>query len=236
MVGEGGLAYFDLGQGGFSSDNTHAHGTLQGWYVTGQPTSTMRLELRLHGGVDYYDATTISAPVTNTIQQFNDFDALVLRAAAHVGFRYRQRDSFFLAVRGGAGAQYATYDTTAVGSSGIQFSSPDTFSERGEAHFDFRWRFWPARLALRGVTEGAVFYLTSDSLVFSAPTGGKATTSVSASKAFQAEASGRLLLDLDVARVFGFVPAVWAAFDYVNEQTGVASVPSAGIGIFRPGG
>ena len=236
VVGEGGLAYFDLGSNGFSSDNTHAHGTLQGWYLTGSPASTMRLELRINGGIDYYDATTISAPVTNTLQQFNDFDALVIRGTANVGFRYRAQDRFYLAVRGGGGAQYSTYDTTAVGASGIQFTSPDTYSERGEAHADFRWRFWASYLALRGVAEGAIFYLTSDSLVFSAPTGGKATTTVSASNAFQAEMSGRLFLDVDVARVLGFVPAAWVGFDYVNEQTGTATVPSAGIGIFRPGG
>jgi len=235
VVGEGGLAYFDLGSGGFSSDNTHAHGTLQGWYLTGSPASTMRLELRLNGGIDYYDATTISAPVSNTLQQFNDFDAMVIRGTANVGFRYRLQDRFFLAARGGGGAQYSTYDTTAVGASGIQFNSPDTFSERGEAHADLRWRFWPERLALRSVAEGAVFYLTSDALVFSAPTGGKATTSVSTSNAFQAELSGRVFIDVDIARVLGFVPAVWAGLDYVNEQTGTATVPSAGIGVFRPG-
>jgi hypothetical protein len=86
------------------------------------------------------------------------------------------------------------------------------------------------------VTEAALFYLTSDALTFSAPTGGKATTTVSASNAFQAEMSGRLFIDLDIARVLGFVPAVWAGFDYVDEQMGTAAVPSGGIGIFRPGG
>jgi hypothetical protein len=237
VVGEGGLAYFDLGSPQtFTTENTHAHGTLQGWYVTGSPASTMRLELRLNGGIDYYDATTISAPVANTLQQFNDFDALVIRGTANVGFRYHLQDRLYLAVRGGGGAQYSTYDTTAVGAGGVQFNSPDTFSERGEAHADFRWRFWPEYLALRGVTEAALFYLTSDALTFSAPTGGKATTTVSASNAFQAEMSGRLFIDLDIARVLGFVPAVWAGFDYVDEQMGTAAVPSGGIGIFRPGG
>jgi len=236
VVGEGGLAYFDLGSGGYSTDNTHAHGTLQGWYLTGTPASSWRLELRLRGGLDYYDATTISAPVTNQLQQFNDFDALVIRATASVGFRYHAADRFSLAVRGGGGGQYGTYDTTSVGANGILFNSPDTISERFEAHADLRWRFVPRYLAVRAVSDAAFFHLTSDALTFSAPTGGKATTTLTASTAFQAEVTGRLFLDLDVARVLGFVPALWAGFDYVNEQTGTAAVPSGGIGIFRTGG
>ena len=154
-MGEGGLAYFDVGSSStLSTDNTHAHGTLQGWYVTGRPRSATRLELRINGGVDYYDATTISAPAANTLQQFNDFDALVIRATANVGVRVRVEDAFYLRLRGGGGGQYATYDTTSVGSGGVFFNSPDTMSERGEAHLDFRFRGIGSRNGVSAAREG----------------------------------------------------------------------------------
>jgi hypothetical protein len=37
-----------------------------------------------------------------------------------------------------------------------------------------------------------------------------------------------------IARIFGFVPAVWVGLDYGHEPAGMAPVPSTGIRIFSP--
>jgi hypothetical protein len=237
VVGRGWIDTYDIDSSGTHSDYTHAGGSVEGWWLSGEPTAPWRLELRLSGEFDYYDTTTY--PLVNALDNFYDFDSRIGRGNALVGVRYgRPSDRVTANLLVGGGGQYEDPDTTTFnGVNTLVLQSDDNFSGDVTGRLAARWRIVPAIFGARVRAESTYFSITREQLTVASKASGSLGTTASVEQEQQLEVHARLFLDADIASLSGFVPAVFGGLDYLNIQgsaTGTSTViPSLGIGIVR---
>jgi len=238
VIGRGYLSYYDFANATGATDNTRTGGSLEAWYRTGDDNSKIRLELRLSGGIDYYDSTYVPSGPVSTSGYFHDEDSLLARGSLLAGLLLQPNAKFFLDVLVGGGAQYESYGYLATDPKDPNVLSDTTaISGRGNARLLMRWSFWPSILSFRVRAEGSFFRLTRD--VFTvAQLGRPMSAGTTSTEVTQLETTSRAFLDLDVAKLLGFVPALWGGVDYFKIQSDLGdttvSVPVFGLGIVRP--
>jgi len=236
VVGRGAVDTYNLADSQVHDDYTHAGGSLEAWWLSGELTRSLRLEIRLAGGFDYYDTT--SYPRQDALSNFYDFDSRVGRGTAFVGLRYgAPLDRVSLQLLLGGGGQYEDPDTT-------RFTSGNTFSLNSQANFSgqasgrllVRVRIVPQIIGARLRAETIYFDLTREALSY-VNSGGVQTTTSSVEVQQQLEVHSRLFLDADIASFAGFVPAVFGGLDYLGIQGSSTStsalIPVLGVGIVR---
>ena len=234
VVTTGGVNYYDLQTTAILTDNLHAWGGVEGYYLTGVPESKLRVRVRASGGVDYYDSTTIEAQTTRGSSfQFGDYDSLLIRALVDVGAVWRVNERWTLDGHLGGGLQHESYDTTSLDASGVQFVSPTSLSARGTGSLGAKWRFWPQRLRARLYGNASIFQLTRETVSFSASSTGQTQEGLSSTAETQLEARARGSLDLEAFSLAGFLPSVWLGVDYVSSSGASTTIPSLGLGIVR---
>ena len=234
IVSTMGVNYFDLQSTNLVTDNLHAWGGIDSFYLTGKPDSKIRIQSHLSAALDYYDTTTIEAATTRGATfRFGDYDSLLLRALLEVGVVWRATEHVRLDARVGGGGQHETYDTTSLDATGVKFSSPETLSGRGTTSLTATWRFWPRHLAARVRASGSLFKLTRETVSFSASSTGRTQEGLTSSSETEMDLQGRGYVDLEYLKLFGIVPAAWFGSDYVSTPAAATIVPVAGIAFFR---
>jgi hypothetical protein len=236
LVGRGWIDTYDLNTSQTHSDYTHTGGSLEGWWLSGNAQSPLRLELRFSGEFDYYDTTTY--PLQDSLSQFYDFDSRMGRGTLFVGLRYGSPvDRISAQLLLGGGGQYEDPDTTRF-TSGNTFSlnSDDNFSAQASGRLLVRAHIVPQLLGARLKLESTYFNITREELS-AVSTMGQLSTTSTVNQDQQLEFHGRLFLDADVASFAGFVPAVFAGLDYLgiqgNTTTISQAIPLVGIGFVR---
>jgi len=238
VIGRGYLSYYDYTTPTGATDNMRTGGSLEAWYRSGDDSSKVRFEARLTGGVDYYDATYNPSGPAATSGHFHDEDSLLARGTLLVGVYLQPSAKFMLDLLVGGGGQYESYGYLKTDPADPNVLSDTTaVSGRGNGRLLMRWSFWPSILALRIRAEGSFFRLTRD--VFTvAQIGRPLSAGTTSTEVTQVETSSRAFLDLDFAKLLGFVPAAWGGIDYfqISSDAGdtTISVPILGVGIVRP--
>ncbi len=236
VVGRGWLDTYNIDDALTHNDYTHAGGALESWWLSGDGTSKLRLELRLSGAFDYYDTTTY--PFKDALKQFYDFDSRMVRGTGFVGVRYgAPNDRFSLQLLAGGGAQFEDPDTTKF-TSGNTFSltSQQNLTAQGAGRLRVRVRIVPQIVGIRLRADSTYFRITREQLTATS-SAGTLTTATSVEQQEQIEFHGRFFLDADVASFGGFVPAVFAGLDYIGTSGSAtstsAAIPLLGVGIVR---
>jgi hypothetical protein len=238
VVGRGYVNYFDLATATGTTDNLRTGGSLEAWYRTGGDDAKVRFEIRFVGGGDYYDTSYVPVTQGPANGWFHDEDSTLLRATLLAGLVLEPSSRLFLDVLVGGGGQYESYGYLATDPRDPNVLSDTTsVSARGSGRLLARWSFWPGFLALRIRSEGSVFRLTRD--VFSvAQIGRPMSATTTTTEVTQIETFHRAFVDLDVAKFFGFVPAIFGGVDAIRISGDAGStnvvVPLVGIGIVRP--
>jgi hypothetical protein len=234
VVVQGGVRYFDLSGNGVSTDNLDAHGSLDAWWRPGNKQDKARFELRLTGGVQYLDATTIDAPPGTNKLTFGDYDSLLIQGGLLVGVQLRPGERLTLGLRAGGGFQYETHDSTSVQAHQVTLDSPDTISLQGTVQLRLRWRLAPSIIALRLEGDGAYFRVSRDDFSFSSAGGVQQSLTLTEQLSLQ----GRMFVDLDLLSFGGFVPSVFGSLESTIvsglQATQTTTVPIVGLGLVRP--
>lgn len=238
IVVNGSIGYYDFVAANGSTDSTRARGALEAWWRSGEASSTVRLELRAIGGVDYYDSSYVPKQGATNAGFFHDEDSTLARGALMLGVRIEPSQRLLASVLVGGGIQYESYGYlgTDPKDPNLLFDST-ALTGRSQARMLLRWRVLPQFVALRARAEASMFQLTRD--IFTVAQIGRplAVTSTTTSIS-QLEVSVRSFIDLELARFFGVVPAAWAGFDMVSAKDSAGevrtTVPVFGVGLVRP--
>jgi hypothetical protein len=238
LVGKGSLQYFDVETPAVLWDSFRAGGSGEAWYVTGEPTSVGRFEVRASGGASVFGSAYVPTQQTSGYQ--HDEDSLLARGSLLVGGHFRPNSSFSAKGFLGAGFQLEYYSTSSGDLRANAFASDTTQSSfQGQGRLRLRWAFLPDTLALRVRADGSYFQLTRDDSVVRPVTGGGATAESTQATFKTLEMSARFFVDVDALAFLGIAPTVFAGVDYLGLSTGAGSVsqstPSFGLGLFKGG-
>lgn len=223
------------------SDYLHTGGSLEAWWLSGDGTGKLRLELRLAGAYDYYDTTTY--PLKDALSHYYDFDANIARGTLFAGIRYGSavdRANFQLLL--GGGGQFESPDTFAFANHGTKgtLDSNTNWTAHASARLLARVHVVPQVFGIRLWGDATYFTITREQLavaLLSSGGIGTTTTTSTVEQQQQIEVRGRLFLDAEVASLAGFVPAVFGGIDYIGISGSATSssnaIPLLGIGIVR---
>ena len=239
VIVSGGINYSDITTSAGENEGDHPYGTLEAWWVSGNPWSTVRFEARLTGGLDYYDTTLIPTNAQPGSAYWIDYDSLMIRGTAFLGLRVKSGNCMALQVLAGGGGQYETQDSSSAGGqTTYSLASQTNASAQGTGRVLFRWRVVPGWVGLRLRGDGSYFTITRDtSGATITQTGGVTVTKQNTEQDQQAELHGRAFLDADILSFAHFVPAIWGGVDYTSisgpANNSSSTLPVFGIGIVR---
>ena len=239
VVGSGGINYSDITTSAGENEGDHPYGSLEAWWISGGPSTRVRFEANLTGGIDYYDTTLIPKNAPPGAAYWIDYDSLMIRATAFAGLRWKPDQRVSLHVRAGGGGQYETQDSSSAGGkTTYSLSSQENVSAQGSARILFRWRVLPGWIGMRLRCDGTYFTITRDTGGATITTNGSVTISQQDTEHDQQlELHGRMFLDADVLSFAQFVPSIWGGFDFVSvsgpANNSSSTLPVLGIGIVR---
>jgi hypothetical protein len=239
VVASGGINYLDLTNSSGETEVDHPYGSLEAWWVSGSPSTKVRFETRLTGGVDYYDSTLIPANAPTGSSSWIDFDSLLIRGTLMLGVRWKPSSQVLLSILAGGGGQYETQDSSTFGgATRYSLASQDNVSLQGQGRVLFRWRIVPGWIGMRLRGDGNYFTITQDVSGASIATSGMLSSApVVTQQEQQLELHGRFFLDADVLSFAQFVPSLWGGVDYVSltgpSTSSSSTVPVLGIGVIR---
>ncbi|HEX2873258.1 MAG TPA: hypothetical protein VHP33_18495 [Polyangiaceae bacterium] len=234
VVAKGYLSAYDFSSNVLLADTFLGGGSADFW-VTVNPTSQFKWELRGDVGANVYDTESIPFG-TNAGNLFSDETSLMFRGSALLGLR-AEWPRAALGLWLGGGAENEQYNA-------ITFDGNETTNI--DDHTDWhalltgrvRAQFPIVRQVLVGRVRGDLLRhsITRDSVALAVGSRGASST-LQATSSVQLEASGRAYIDLELAKFFGFVPAVEGGIDYfsLSDASGQVStsVPVLGVGIRR---
>jgi hypothetical protein len=227
------LNYYDLTSDVLLVDNLLGGGSAEGWY-TFNAQGSVKVELRADVGASLYSTTSIplNNPAANVI---SDEDSVMVRGSALAGLRL-ESSSAALGFWLGAGAESETYNELTVDA-----NNNPSIQDASTGHLMLTGRLRAQFPLVTDVLVGRVrvdalrHAITRESVELDI--GDRVTTTTTAESSDQLELGSRAYVDLELARFFGFVPAVEGGVDYVSlaDATGTVStvVPVFGIGIRR---
>lgn len=233
VVAKGYLSAYDLTSNVVLADYFLAGGSADVW-VTLNPKSQFQWEVRADLGANVYDTTSIPFG-DNAANLLSDETSLMFRGSALVGLRAAWPRAA-LGLWLGGGAENEQYDA-------ITFDGANTnIQDHTDWHALLTGRLRAQFPIVQGVLVGRVrgdflrHSITRDSVALDIGMRGTSTT-LEATSSVQLEASGRAFIDLELAKFFGFVPAVEGGIDYfsLSDAAGKVSdsVPVLGVGIRR---
>jgi hypothetical protein len=233
VVAKGYLSYYDLTSDVLLTDNFLAGGSADVW-LTFNPEAQLKWELRGDLGLSVYD--TSSFPIGQAEGDVvSDENSFMLRGSALLGMR-AEFPKAALGLWLGGGSENEQYDELTVD------QALDThIKDHTDWHLMLTGRLRAQFPIVSNILVGRVrgdflrHSITRDSL--SLDIGDRLSTSSVASASVQLEVGGRAYVDLEIAKFFGFVPAVEGGVDYFSlaDSAGevTTTVPIVGIGIRR---
>ncbi len=207
---------------------------LEGWLNLGQ--EALSFELRGEGKVAFFDSTRISAVPGESL--LFDETSYMGRGLGLFGVRSQPSPHFAGGLWLGAGFQYEDYSPLQTQSTTtITFSDDTNTALILEARLRAQWALWPQVLAMR-VRADVVRYEMARQSQATLVSGGSVQSSESSESAVTLEAHVRGYVDLELARLFGFVPGLYAGFDSLSidssSQGALSSFgPVFGAGVRR---
>jgi hypothetical protein len=237
-VARGSIDYYDTANNAFATDTLHWTAGLDAWWRSGEKSDLLRIEVRVQGSADSYGSTM--NPMTPSAGFFHDEDSLMIRSSLLAGVIVMPSDELYVRVLAGGGIQYESFGYVSLNPSDPNLLADSTsFSPRWSGLFVGRWRFLPEWIALRVRAEADYFPITRDNFFLSQGGSASAPSATFTETAYkQADITARAFLDLDVAALAGFVPAVWLGTDAVliSGPSGSNNVIIGvlGLGFVRP--
>jgi hypothetical protein len=253
LVGEGMLGYNDdawglSGNGGasvleFESDEYLAstvklYGGGDGWFSL-EIADRTRFDLRADAEVVIFDSDT--SVIASDVILNGEETSLLARGSGLVGIRH-QAPGFAVGAWAGAGGQLESYDRRATvvtaDDAPTQLDDVATTSLVLSGRARLQLALLPELLALRVAADGKYYELSRMSAVIDTTAALDEMLIETDEGALQLELLGRLYVDVEAARVFGFVPAAGVGIDHyqlavTGQDTQVANVPIYLLGIRR---
>jgi hypothetical protein len=196
----------------------------------------VRLEPRFSGGVVYYG--TLADDTTTTVALQTNQDSIFGRAVGSLGARVQPGSRVALYASLGAGGQYEDYYRvvqTSLGEQGTVFDAATTV--RFEARVRAQVAVVPRILSFRARADLNAFDMRRSDQAVTSSLGKVTQAEQGVTEIAQVEIFARGFIDADVARFFGFVPAVHGGANVFMLSSGGAStstiVPVLGVGIRR---
>lgn len=237
LAGNGGISVLDFSSDEYVASTVKLFGGGDGWFSLPLGDRT-RLDLRANLEVVLFDSDT-TVVATGGILDGNE-TSLLVRGGGLLGVRHTST-RFAAGAWAGAGGQLESYDqrATVVTESGspTQLDDVDTVSLLLRGRARMQWAFLPDTLALRLSADGEYYELARMSAAIDA-TGPQATLVETDEAAIQLELVGRLFVDVEAARVLGFVPGAGVGIDHyqlavAGQDTLVTTIPVYMVGIRR---
>lgn len=207
---------------------------LEGWLNLGR--EELSFEIRGEGKVAFFDSTRISAVPGESL--LFDETSYMGRGLGLFGVRAQPSPYFAGGLWLGGGFQYEDYSPLQTQSTTtVTFSDDTNTALILEARLRAQWAFWPQTLVAR-VRADAVRYEMARQSQATLVSGGSVQSSESSESAVTLEAHVRGYVDLELARLFGFVPGVYGGFDSLSidssSQGELSSFgPVFGVGVRR---
>lgn len=208
----GNISVFDLSGSSVDSSTLHGGGRAEGWFAFDLDAQT-RLEARGSFETTLFDTDSSWFDAARNPTLFAEELSVLFRGEALAGLRHRTPRLAF-GVWIGGGVQVESYSATGVefGVGEVQVDDDDSAALMAEARLRAEWILLPEALALRGRAEAEYHQLTR--LVSTASVGAMTEFVATDSRTRELDASGELYLDLELARLFQFVPGVGVGLDY----------------------
>lgn len=235
FVGHGDSSYYDLSQAHNAALTERYAGSLDMWALIALSPS-VRLEPRLSAGAIYYG--TLADDATTSVDRQTNQDSIFGRGVASLGVRVQPGDRFAFSLSAGVGGQYEDYYQvlqTSNGDQGTTFDAATTIRFEGQVRAQVA--IVPRILSFRARADVNAFDMRRSDQAVTFSLGKVTRAEQGVTEISQTEIFARGFLDADVARFFGFVPAIHAganAFLLSNNGASTSSVvPVFGIGIRR---
>jgi hypothetical protein len=228
-------SYFELDQANNFALTERYAGNLDLWGLIDAGT-TVRIEPRISGGAIYYG--TLADDSTTTVNRQTNQDSIFGRGVGSLGVRVQPGARVALYASFGVGGQYEDYFRvvqTSRGDQGTVFNSATTV--RYEARLRAQVAILPRILSFRARADLNAFDMRRSDQAVTFSLGKVTQAEQGVTDIAQLEIFARGFLDADVARFFGFVPAIHGGANvFMLSSNGAgtsAVVPVFGIGIRR---
>lgn len=235
LIGKGFLSNYDFSTASLLASTETFGGSADAWMVFNSD-QRIKLELRAEFGINLYSTTSAGGGGPNV---FSDEDSVIYRGSLLAGFRAESARSA-IAAWVGAGYEREIYDQLTID----QRAAHVVDKEQDSSHSVVTARLRGQLPIFDNVLVGRVradflrHSITRESLATSIDVRAREVSSTDRiAISTQIEASARAFLDLELAKVFGFVPCVEGGIDYfaIDDETGViaTAIPVVGVGIRR---
>lgn len=235
FVVHGDASYFDLSRSGNDALTERYAGNGDVWGLL-DVSPVVRLEPRFSGGVVYYGTLASDATVTIPVQ--TNQDSIFGRAVASIGARVQPGARVAVYGSAGVGGQYEDYYRvvqTALGEQGTVFNAAVT--ARYEARLRAQVAIVPEIVSFRARADLNAFDMRRSDQAVTFSLGKITQAEQGITDITQLEVFARGFIDADIARFFGFVPAIHGGANVFmlssNGASASAVVPVFGIGIRR---
>lgn len=199
-------------------------------------SDVVRLEPRLSAGALYYG--TLADDATTSINRQTNQDSIFGRGVGSLGVRVQPGSRFAGGAAFGVGGQYEDYYRviqTSLGDQGTVFNSATTV--RFEGRLRAQVTLVPRILSFRARGDFNFFDMRRADQAVTFSLGKVTAAEQGVTDISQTEIFARAFLDADIARFFGFVPAIHAGANVFiissNGQSTSDTIPVFGIGIRR---
>jgi hypothetical protein len=235
FVVHGDSSYFDLVEARNTALTERYAGNADFWWLF-DVGPVVRLEPRVSAGAIYYG--TLADDATATVAVQSNQDSIFARGVGSLGARVQpgSRVAFYASL--GLGGQYEDYFRvvqTSTGDQGTVFNASTTL--RYEARVRAQAAIVPGILSFRARADLNAFDMRRADQAVTFSLGKVTLAEQGVTDIAQLELVARGFLDADVARFFGFVPAVHGGVNaFVLSSNGASAsavVPVFGIGIRR---
>lgn len=204
---------------------------LEGWLNIG--SEKFSVETRAEGKFAYFDSTRISAVPGETL--FFDETSYMGRGVGLLGLRAQPSMRFAGGLWLGAGFQYEDYSPLqTLSSTSVSFADETNTALIMEARFRMQWALWPQYLVARLRADGVRYEMARQNQT-SLVSAGAVQSSEQSESATTLEAHARGYLDAELARFWGFVPGLYAGFDYLSIDSSSQGTLSSFAPVFGAG-
>lgn len=228
-------SYYQIEQARNSALTERYAGSLDLWALVAL-SDVVRLEPRISAGALYYG--TLADDATTSVDRQTNQDSIFGRGVASIGVRVQPGSRFAGALSVGAGGQYEDYYRvlqTSLGDQATTFNSATTV--RFEGRLRAQVSLIPRILSLRVRADLNHFDMRRADQAVTYSLGKVTAAEQGVTEISQTEIFARGFLDADIARFFGFVPAIHAGANvFIISSNGASAndtVPVFGIGIRR---
>jgi hypothetical protein len=236
LSADGGASVVEFDSAQYLASTVKLHGGGEGWFSLAVSDRT-RIDVRAAFEMVVFDSdSTINQQ--GAVLNGSETSAII-RGAGLLGVRH-QAPGFAAGVWAGGGGQVDSHDQRATvvdANTTTQLKEVEAASMVLEGRSRLQWGFVPDTLALRFSADAKYYKLARMSAVIDTAAPDEILVQTDEA-AIQLELIGRLYVDVEAARLFGFVPAAGVGVDHyqlavTGQPTQVTTIPIYFLGVRR---